>query len=283
MDKFRYAISAILDEVPAIQAVNLRGDIETVCKQAKELGYDEIELHLHTPGRYDLDLMQRTLEKYELPVSALLNGSEFFLNGISLITDDEAKRKESIDLMLQYVDLAERFNSMLCVGVVRGQIPPGGDPEFYKKRLGEAVEIICNKAAQKNVNVILESILRYGNNYLNTVPETMDYVTSLGIDNLSLHIDFHSMSVEEVDMRKSLLYCKDKPLGYVHFTDNNRYYPGGGALDFLDLTKALLEIDYQNLIAVETSAFPTAYESAKRAIEYSKAIETAARISRLPR
>ena len=277
---FLYGVSAALEELPESQPVTLRGPIEALCKTAKEIGYDALELHIRDPRRYDAKKIRSVADRYGLPICAAANGMEYTLGGLSLIDDDSDKREQAINRVFEHVDFVAELGAMLIVGIMRGNVPRGKPVSAYRDRFAEALVRICDYAAQRKVLVVLESILRYINNYLNSVPETMDFITALGHRSLSLHLDTHSMALEEKNLKDSILYCKNKPLGYVHFSDNNRYYPGGGALDFRELTRALVEIGYTGYITLECLPWPNAEESARRGLSFLKSIENAVYIER---
>ena len=281
LDKMKYGISAALESLPLSQPVTLRGDIDTVCAQAAELGYDAVELHVYQPNRYDPAKISEAAKRYGLPICAVANGMEYTIGGLSLIDDDKSRREAAISKILEHADFSAELGAKLIVGIMRGNIPKGGDPAEYLARFSDAMVRICSHAAASSTEVVLESILRYINNYLNSVPETIDYIISLGLPNLSLHLDTHSMAMEETNLSDSILYCKAKPLGYVHYSDNNRRHPGGGALDFKALTRALLEIGYDDYVTVECVPWPDSFESARRGLEYMKAVENAAMLELL--
>jgi sugar phosphate isomerase/epimerase len=279
-DMFHYGVSAALEMLPESQPVTLRGSIEELCQLAKEIGYDALELHIRDPKRYDVEEIRAVTGRYGLSICAAANGMEHTLGGLSLIDDDPVKREQAIAKVFEHVDFVSRLDARLILGIIRGNIPKGKPVQGYLDRFAEALGRICDYAVQKQVPVVLESILRYINNYLNGVPETMDFITALGHPNLSLHLDTHSMALEEKNLKESILYCKDKPLGYVHYSDNNRFYPGGGALNFSELTGALLDIGYSGFITVECLPYPSAEESARRGLAYMKHIENAVTIER---
>ena len=70
-------------------------------------------------------------------------------------------------------------------------------------------------------------------------------------------------------------------LGYVHFSDSNRGYPGSGMIDFKAYDHALMDVNYQGYIVAEYQPYPTAMESAVRGLEYMRLMERAAEIERL--
>ena len=277
---FRYGISAALEELPETQPVTLRGPIEELCKTAKGIGYDALELHIREPKRYNAKKIRSVTEQYGLSICATANGMEYTVGGLSLIDDDPDKREQAITRVFEHVDFVAELGAMLIVGIMRGNVPQGKPVPPYRDRFAKALKRVCDYAARKQVSVVLESILRYINNYLNSVPETMDFITALGCKNLSLHLDTHSMALEEKNLKESILYCRNKPLGYVHYSDNNRYYPGGGALDFRELTHALVDIGYTGYISIECLPWPTAEESARRGLSYLKSIVNTVSIER---
>ena len=271
--KFSYGISCALEELPLKQPVVLRGPAEKICRIAKECGYDAIELHVREPKRYNAGEIKRIAGDHGLRVCAVANGMEYTVNGLSLIDDDVKKREAAFARIQEHADFAAALDAKLIVGIMRGNVPKNGDAGDYLKIFSEVLGRICGYAAEQKTDVVLESILRYINNYLCGVMETMDFITSLNIKNLSLHIDTHSMAIEERNMGESIRYCRDKPLGYVHYSDNNRYYPGGGALDFGEITRELVKIGYDGYITVECLPHPSQEECAQKAISYMKGIK----------
>ena len=278
---FRYGISAAMEELPQLQPVTLRGDIETICRQAREIGYDAIELHVRDPRRYDPVRIGKVAGDHGLEVCAVANGMEYTVGGLCLIGADAAACAAAFDRFIEHVDFCAELGALCISGIMRGSIPRDADRGEQLRVFTDVTRRICEYAAGRNVTVVLESIMRYINNYLNSVPETIDWILSTGIANLGLHLDTHSMVVEERNMVGSILYCADKPLRYVHYSDNNRLYPGGGALDFMSLTRALVDIRYPGYITQESVAVPDPYEAARRGYEYMTGVEKAARIEAL--
>ena len=270
---FKYGIACALEELPLTQPVALRGSIEDVCRTAKNIGYDAIELHTRDPKRFNADEIRKITGDFGLSVCAVANGMEYTVGGLSLIDDNKENREAAFGRILEHADFAAVLSAKLIVGIMRGNIPRGGDGAAVLGTFSEILGGICDYAEKTGTEVVVESILRYINNYLCGVRETMNFICSQNRRRLSLHIDTHSMAMEERNMRESILYCKNKPLGYVHYSDNNRLYPGGGALDFTEITGSLIEIGYRGYITVECLPWPDAEECARRALVYMKSAE----------
>ena len=65
--------------------------------------------------------------------------------------------------------------------------------------------------------------------------------------------------------QRNIRYCSGK-IGYIHFADNNRKYPGAGHLDFKKIIQAINDTGYEGFISVECLAQPSGEEAARLAM-----------------
>ena len=270
---FKYGISCSLELQPVRQPVIIRGEIEHVADQVKKAGYDAIELFIRDPRQYDPKRLNKAAADNGLGFCAISTGMEFTRNHLCLIDDDPAGRRAAVDRLKEHIDLGAAIGSPVVVGIMRGSIPDF-DREaeyigYYREGLGE----LCDYAKEQGVRIYVESIMRYINNYLNDVPETAEFLRSMKKDNLFLHIDTHSMVVEDKDEYNTVKNAADI-MGYVHFSDSNRGYPGAGNIDFKPIMKALYDSGYDGYISTECTPYPTEFDCALRGLEYMKALET---------
>lgn len=270
---FKYGVACSLDDVPISAPITLRGDIETICIQAKEIGYNGLEIQLSDPQKYDWKAIRQTADHYGLDIPAFATGRELVENKLSLISDDSGIRRAAIDKLKLHVDMAKIAGSMVIVGSMRTQITDLSNRNFYENLHREAVLEICDYAKQQNVQIVVENILSFISNYLNTIKEVADFVRDLKRDNVGIHLDTYSMLMEDNDIWGSIHYC-DEDLKYVHFSDSRRLYPGGGNVDFKSFMKALIEVGYTGWITTECIPYPTAYDCAKNGYDYMTALET---------
>jgi sugar phosphate isomerase/epimerase len=77
------------------------------------------------------------------------------------------------------------------------------------------------------------------------------------------------MNIEENDPVEAIMACKGI-LGYMHFADNTRRYPGSGQINFQRILKALDEINYCGYISVECMPYPDGKSAARKAVNYLK-------------
>ena len=279
---FRYGLVCALEPLPDSKPVAFRGEIEAVAAATRAAGYDALELHLQSPRQYDAQRLKQAAASEGLAFCAISTGLEYLNNGLSLISEDAGIRSAAISRLREHIDLCAQLDCLLVVGTMRAQIPDPDRRRRCETWLSEALLELAAYGREQGVGLVVESIMRYITNYLNTVPETVDYLRRLAQPNLTLHIDTHSMIVEDPDPAAAIRYASSD-IGYVHFSDSNRRFPGGGSVDFKSIMAALLEIGYAGYIGLECIPWPDAWQCAKLGLDYVRALETCLRIEALRR
>ena len=279
MSKFRYGVACSLNDVSTTAPIILRGPIEQLCKEAKEIGYDGLEIQLANPRQYDWNHIKTVCNDSGLELIAFATGRELGENGLCLLSDDASVRRASIDRLKEHIDCAQSVGCNVIVGSMRKNIPDWSQREKYWNYHRDAILELSDYAKGSGVRTWVENILSYISNFLNTMRQVQDFVSDLGRDNVGVHLDTYSMNMEDNDILGSIRYCA-KNLEYVHFSDTARLYPGGGNVDFKTFLHGLWEVDYKGYITTECVPVPTAYECAKRGFEYMKAMEKIVEIER---
>lgn len=264
---FQFGMSIATEPLSPSAPVIYRDDIHTVIRRARELGYDGIELQLRNPEKVDAGEIQAACQKEGIRICAIATGLEYSLNGLSMIDGDLARREEMRRRLFRDVELAEVFGCPVIVGCVRGNIPPDGDREESLARFREEMLLVSAKAQKHGVVIVLEAINFYVNNYLCSIRSACDFIDSLGRDNVKLHMDTHHMAIEEHDFLGAVRYAGER-IGYVHFAENNRMYPGAGTVDFLGVMRILREQNYTGFITLEVVPLPDADRCAERGLAY---------------
>jgi len=264
---FRFGLSIATEPLAPSAPVVFRGDISDIIRKSKNIGYDGIELQLRNPEKIDPNQIMQLCNENGISITAIATGLEYSLNGLSMIHADLSQRTEMRRRLFIDIELAEKFKCPVIIGCVRGNIPSGDDPVPYYECLRNELLALSEKAAQHGVTIVLEAINFYVNNYLNSIRDTCDFIDSLGCDNIKLHIDTHHMAIEESDMLAAVRYA-GKRIGYVHFAENNRLYPGAGCINFWRIMQILREIEYSGYIVMEIVPLPDADTCAERSLAY---------------
>lgn len=268
----KYAITAALEQVPASQPVVLRGDFRASALIAKEAGFEGIELHVRNPLQVDGISMRAVADSLKLGFAGIATGMEYTRNGLCLIDTDSEKRLAAVKRLEEHIDLAGTLDCPVIIGIMRGNLPDVEKYGFYEELLIDSLLRLSEYAGKKNVRLVFEAITRYINNYLNTVQETYDFLNKIGKPNLTIHIDTHSMNIEDKSNAASVRYCGGN-IGFVHFSDSNRLRPGLGHVNFKEMLDVLDEAGYNDYISIECIPTPDSRACAFECMDYLRDIE----------
>jgi sugar phosphate isomerase/epimerase len=242
-----------------------------VAATTREIGYDGIELQIRNPRQYDARHLRNVADGEGLEFCAIATGMEYIFNKLSLISDDASVRDAAVRRLQEHMELAAVIGGPVIVGTMRGNIPDVSQTEKCLGYYRDCLSRLDNLAAGMGVPLVVEGITRYISNYLNDIVETADFLDTLGLRQTTLHIDTHSMNIEDVDMAANIGRCAGR-IGYVHYSDSNRTYPGGGHIDFAAIHSALIRAKYQGYITVECTPEPDEREAARLGFEYMRAL-----------
>lgn len=244
------------------EPVLFRGDILKSADKARKIGYDAIEIHIKDVSQIDVESLLQYCKTYNFRVSAFATGMAKRIDGLSFIDDDAHVRYKAVERVKQFINVAELFNAGVIVGSLRGSIPAKQGKEKYLEQFLDCMDILAKYAEQKKVNILLEVINRYENNYLNTAQETLDIIKTIGSDFVKVHLDTFHMNIEETNMIKAIESCGEH-LGYIHIADNTRLAVGTGTVNFGAVVDAANKIGYKEALSLECLPIPSGEIAAK--------------------
>ena len=257
------AISTAAD-APVTAPILLAGDISTNLIAAGRLGYQAVEIHLRENEDIDYEKELAICDEYNVKVATIVTGRLAVQEGVSLTDASVKKAEKAASGIIKYIDIASRFGADIIIGWIRGVI--SGSKEDYEQMLGERMKHLEAYAKKQGVKIFVEGINRYEINSMNTAADIVDWIDRYGLENTYAHLDTFHMNIEERDIAAAIKYCGDK-LGYIHFADSNRHYPGNGHLDFEKVMKALDAVRYKGVISVECLPLPDRNSAAECALK----------------
>lgn len=250
--KLAATLSAELN--PAAPVI-MAGDPAEKIAAASRLGYDAVELHWADPSQIPLTLIADACREHKMEISAFATGRAYVQEGLSLIDDDTGRRAAAIERLKAFVDAAAPFSATVIIGCIRGNLTAGAETEVLLKRLAESTRIAAEYAKERNVGIVFEAINRFENNYLNTARETAAFIRNSKLPNTKILLDTFHMNIEDVDLAKAILDCRDL-LGYIHIADSNRHFAGAGHIDLKEVFRALRSAGYEGFISAECLPLP---------------------------
>jgi sugar phosphate isomerase/epimerase len=265
-------LAIVLSTQPAkFQAATFKGDLETNLARIAGLGYDGVELAIRDPKLVDPDELDRLVRQHNLSVPAIGTGQAWGEEGLSFTDPDPAIRRAAIERIKSHVPVAVRFNAAIIVGLVRGIVKPGVDHAQAMDWLIAALRECSEAARPHGIRLALEPINRYETTLTNNVAQGLDLIERVGADNFGLLLDTFHMNIEEPSLEDSIRRASDR-IFHFHVADSNRWYPGGGHLDFRSILTALFATGYTGFVSGEFLPVPDAAIGAQKAIEHLRAV-----------
>ena len=261
--KFAVTIS---EYVKPMMPFVLCGDIYKQLEYAHSINYDAAEIHVCRPANVDVDMLISKCEKNKMQITSFGTGFSYTLIGLTLTHPDHELRMSAINRIKEYIDLAYHFNSVVIIGLTKGNVGILGE-DVYFRTFSESIYECLTYAEKKGVNIAIEAINRYESNVLNNIESIFQFIKPFNSDNIKIHIDSFHMNIEESDFC-SEIFKYGSYIGHVHFADNNRLYPGQGHINFREILDALIKVDYKGNIGLECLPLPTGEECAVKGRDY---------------
>jgi sugar phosphate isomerase/epimerase len=251
----------IVDQASQEAPFVLRGNYTEMMKEAADIGYDAVELHIADPAEADLQEILQASRQYGIAVSSIGTGLSYARDGLSLTSGDESVRAKALDRLKGYICLAEQLQCVVIIGLIKGIVKQSPSLEAYRARLTDSLNELLPAAEGAGVTLVIEAVNRYESDFLNTISECTDFIEAFPTDKLKVHIDTFHMNMEEDCIADSIIRAGSR-IGHVHLADSNRRYPGQGHYNFTETLDALKQAGYEGALSVECLSFPTPSEAA---------------------
>ena len=237
---------------------------------AKESGYDAVELQIPDPVLFDEKRVRESLGKVQLPMCAFQTGTTYGTRGNCLSTPDVSIRKRTEDLLRSFVDLAERWNSVIVFGSLQGRLKEEPNKILGESRIRESLVRIGEYATAKSVKLAFEPVNHGEIGFHNTIEVVSSLVREVNIPGIRMMVDSFHMNIEEKEMLTPLDGIKDI-LAHVHLSETNRDLLGTGHWDTKGFIKELNHIGYSGACSIGVyNTTQTRRESMKRCLQLIK-------------
>jgi len=265
MLRYSFIVMQRISAFPSTDA--FRSALETL----RDCGYEGVELNLTAPLGIDPDVLQRWTRELHLRVPSFLTGEAYF-DGLCLTSPDPEIRQRTVERLIRYLDVAERFGSILVVGLLQGLRRDEPDPGIANARIQEGLRRLADAAEQKEIDIVLEPVNHLQVGFNNSVAEVRAVIAAVGSPRLRPMVDTLHMNIEERSLRQPILDC-GAALGHVHLCDSNGGALGSGRVDFAQILAALREVGYAGFASVKVYRHLDLDTAARSSIEYLRRVE----------
>jgi len=231
------------------------------CDFAAKLGFDGLEVAPFTlsddPAAIDVAERAR-VRRLAADAGIAITGLHWLLvapAGLSITTPDADVHKRTIAHMEALAQLcADLGGSVLVHGSPKQRATePGDNPTEARARAIEAFAAAANAAEKAGVIYCLEPLARNETDFINTVAEAVEIVKQIGSPAFRTMIDTSAAGQSEERPVPDLIreWLPTGQIAHVQLNDANRKAPGQGTDDFAAIMRALHEVGYDGVAAVE--------------------------------
>ncbi len=246
----------------------LAGELGESFQLLAKLGYEGAELMVRDPARLDPARIQALAAEQGLAIPAVSTGQLRKEDGLQLCHLEPAARSRAVARAKEVIDFTAAVGArQVNIGTLRGHLPDSAERRDALAAARASLDDLLNYALEKQVGIALEPQCRYLINWLNSVGETLAWMSHFPQSNLSLLFDVYHALLEERSVYASLIRAFPR-LSHVQVADSNRLAPGCGQVNFGELVRVLRALDYQGYISVEVLPRPDGAEAAALAARH---------------
>ncbi len=258
--QFPLAIQTVLPE-------NYRQDtqFQKQMHTLQELGFTGVELNMAHPDRFDREDVERFLRDFDLKLTMFASGLTAKTYKLSLSSDDQAIRQEAVKKCREIIDFVAGTDAGIILGFFKGG--PVADGQAARTRFRESIEQLSPYTQEKEVRLIVEATNRYESAVANSLEDTIELFKDFRNPFLRILPDTFHMNIEEADSFAALTKYAEYYDSF-HISDNNRFFPGFGAIDFRAVIDFLRKQEYTGYLAIEGNIHTNFIDDVTTSVEY---------------
>lgn len=234
-------------------------------RMLQDLGFSGVELNMAHPDQFDLEDVSRFLDDFNLSLTMFASGLTAKTYGLSLSSSDRGIRQGAVKKCQEIIDFVAGTDAGIILGFFKGGPVP--DIQEARARFRESIEQLSPHAQEKKVRLIVEATNRYESSVANSLEDTVELIEDLQDPFLRILPDTFHMNIEEADEFAAL----EKYVAYYdsfHISDNNRFFPGFGAIKFEEHIEFLKTHNYKGGLAIEGNIKTSFIEDVKASMNY---------------
>jgi len=215
----------------------------------QESGCDHVELNIPFPEETAPSQVTAVLSRYGLRCTNYATGGLYPGKKTSLSHSDDTIRAQSvgsIKTVIRYC--AEAGFKGLILGFAQGNDTQ--DRSLARELFKNSLDQLVPYAQEAKVVIVVEALNRFISNVCNTLDDTVELVSEYPKDVVAVLPDTYHMNIEESDMMLPLIKHHQR-FRSIHFSENNRYFPGMGAVNFQRVYRALSSVEFAGELTIE--------------------------------
>ncbi len=242
-------------------------EFQQIMELLKSKDFYGVELNITDFEKIEPKKLKEYLARFGLKLTMVASGAYAKKHGLSLTSEDEVVRKRTVEEMKRISRFAEKMNAGIICGFIKGG--PEGNLHVARLQMEKSLKELAEDNNQ-TVDIYLEATNHYESLMINRVEEGVVMAEIAG-EIIKVLPDTYHMNIEE-NSKYGAIVKFGKYFKNLHISDNNRYYPGFGAIDFFELFKFLKDIDYRGTVTIEGRNKGTMLSDICRTCDYLECI-----------
>lgn len=234
-------------------------------KTLQEFGFSGVELNMAHPDKVDLTDVINFLKEFDLELTMFASGLTAKTYNLSLSSADTETRQRSMKKCQEMIDFVKGTGAGIIIGFLKGSATQ--NIHGARERFADSLQQISPYVRDKKVPILVEATNRYESAVANSLEDTVELLKDIQNPFLRILPDTFHMNIEEADGFAALTKYA-KYYEFIHISDNNRFFPGFGAIKFDELIQFLKTLDYQGGLAVEGNIKRSFIEDIKTSMDY---------------
>lgn len=240
-------------------------------RSVKELGYGGVEFNLTGPTGYEVDAIVRVVESTSLPVVSFLSGANYFSEGLCLSSPRAEVRRQAIERLQTYTQIAARFGAVLVIGQMQGFSSDEPNRAVGEARIEECLKPVIEAAERHGTTIAFEPVNHLQAGFNPSLADVMALAARLGSPRFKPMLDTFHMNIEEKSVIEPI-HRAGRALAHFHLCESNGNFLGSGHLDFKAILSALDHSGYAGYVSVKVYRQPWAV-AAKATIQFLTGLE----------
>jgi D-psicose/D-tagatose/L-ribulose 3-epimerase len=242
------------------------GDLRRTLDGLRDAGFTGVELNIADPFAIDWMDLFAFLKGHGLAMFRFASGLTAKTRSLSLSAADEEMRLRSVAAGRQIVRSLGGTGIGIIIGFFKG--PVAADRDGARSRFALSLADLVPDAAAAGVPLVIEATNRYESSVANSLDDTAALLPASEARGRWAQIlpDTFHMNIEERDapgalVRHAALFSS------IHLSDNNRLFPGFGAIPFGPVIGTLRRIGWKGFLAIEGNLVDGLLADARAAVD----------------
>jgi D-psicose/D-tagatose/L-ribulose 3-epimerase len=252
--------------LPRLGSFHSTEPLQRLFGQVRDCGYTGVELNVTEPLGIDPAELERLVKVAGLVIPSFLTG-EAYNDGLCLSSPEASIRAKTVQRLIGYLPLAQRFRACLVVGLLQGLRRDEPDPVIAHQRIVDGLQKVAEAASAHNVDLVIEPVNHLQVGFHNSVAEVLSLIADIGSPAVRPMVDTIHLNIEERSLTQPILDC-GSALRHVHLCESHGGLFGTGRIDFPAVHGALKQIGYQGFASVKVYRHATQDDAVRQSIQY---------------